>query len=171
MWWALRGQISSGGGFSLNTSIGEAAFSSASAAGFAVNPGYIKLAAQPGSVVAITAVTKSTGTLELAWIAPGADGFQGSVGNGVYRLDYSSDPAHSFSPTVYRTEFSTSVTPGAAQRLNIEGLEANTTYYTRIYLGDAGKVIAENSAQSAESTLQTCRSARSSLTLPPATPP
>jgi hypothetical protein len=148
-----QGQVSSGGGFSLNTSIGEAAFSNVSAGGFSVNPGYIKLAAQPGSVVSITAVTKSTGTLELAWTAPGADGFQGNVGDGVYRLDYSSDPAHSFSPTVYKTEFSTSVAPGAAQQLAIEGLEPNTTYYTRIYLGDGGKVIAGNSALSAESTL------------------
>lgn len=153
--WAgnAQGQTSSGGGFSLNTSIGEAAFSSVSAAGFSVNPGYIKLAAQPGSVVSITAVTKSTGTLELAWIAPGADGFQGSVGNGFYRLDYSSDQAHSFNPTVFKTEFSTSAVPGEAQQLTIGGLEANTTYYTRIYLGDAGKVIAGNSVLSAESTI------------------
>jgi len=150
---SAQGRISSGGGFSLNTTIGEAAFSSVTAGGLAVNPGYMKLAAQPGSVVSITAVTKSTGTLELAWIAPGADGFQGTVGNGVYRLDYSSDPAHAFSPTSYRTEFSTSVVPGTQQQLNIEGLEANTTYYTKIYLGDAGKVISENSAQSSESTL------------------
>lgn len=153
--WAgnTQGQVSSAGGFSLNTSIGQAAFSSVSAGGFSVNPGYIPLAAQPGSVVSITAVTKSTGILELAWIAPGADGFLGSVNNGTYRLDYSSDPAHSFKPTVFRTEFSTSVVPGDAQQLNIEGLEPNTTYYTKIYLGDAGKVIAGNSVLSAESTL------------------
>lgn len=148
-----QGQVSSGGGFSLNTSIGEAAFSSVSAAGFSVNPGYIKLAAQPGSVVSITAVSKSTGTLELAWVAPGADGFQGSVGNGVYRLDYSSEPAHIFEPTVFKTEFSTSVVPGQAQQLAIEGLQPNTTYYTKIYLGDAEKVMAANSALSAESTI------------------
>ena len=153
--WAgnTQGRVSSGGDFSLNTSIGEAAFSSFSAGGFSVDPGYIKLAAQPGSVVSITAVTKSTGTLELAWIASGADGFLGAVPNGVYRLDYSSDPAHSFKPTAFKTEFSTSVVPGDAQRLNIDGLEANTTYYTKIYLGDAGKVIAGNSALGAESTL------------------
>ncbi|MDO8806741.1 MAG: hypothetical protein Q7R35_20205 [Elusimicrobiota bacterium] len=148
-----QGQVSSAGGFSLNTSIGEAAFSSVSAGGYSVDPGYIKLAAQPGSVVSITAVTKSTGTLELAWLAPGADGFLGGVPNGLYRLDYSSDPAHSFKPTVFKTEFSTSVVPGDAQQLNIAGLVPNTTYYAKIYLGDAGKVIAGNSALGAESTL------------------
>ncbi|HBA60947.1 MAG TPA: hypothetical protein DCZ92_09025 [Elusimicrobia bacterium] len=153
--WAgnAQGQVSAGGGFSLNTSVGEAAYAGASAGGFAVNPGYMKLAAQPGSVVSITAATKSTGSLELAWLAPGADGFLGSVNEGIYRLDYSSDPAHAFAPTVFRTEFSTSVTPGSPQRLVLEGLQPNTTYYSRIYLGDAGKVMAGDSALSAEATL------------------
>jgi hypothetical protein len=153
--WAAdtQGQVSTGGSFTLNSTIGETAFSSAAAGGLAVKAGYMNLAAQPGSVVAITAVTKSTGTLQLAWAAPGADGFLGAVPNGVYRLDYSSDPAHTFSPTSYLTEFSTSVTPGDAQQLTLEGLQPNTTYYTRIYLGDAGRVMAGDSARSAESTL------------------
>lgn len=147
------GQVSAGGSFSLNASVGETAFSSAAAGSFSARPGYMNLAAQPGSVVSITAVTKSTGALELAWAAPGADGFLGRVDNGFYRLDYSSDPAHSFSPQRFVTEFSTSVTPGDAQNLVIDGLQPNTTYYTRIYLADAGKVTAENSARSSESTL------------------
>lgn len=148
-----QGQLSSGGVFSLNTSIGEAAYSVAGAGALALNAGYIKLASQPGSVVSITAVSKTTGTLELSWVAPGADGFQGSVTDGVYRVDYSSDPGHSFGPTQFRLEFSTSVTPGESQQLDIPGLLPNTTYYTKIYLGDAGKVIAEDSTLSAESTL------------------
>lgn len=148
-----QGRVSAGGGFSLNTSVGETAFTGSSAGAFAVTPGYMNLAAQPGSVVSITAVTKSTGALELAWTAPGADGFQGDIANGVYRLDYSSDEAHAFSPTRFITEFSTSVTAGEAQRLTVGGLEANTTYYAKIYLGDAGKVIAGNSVLGAESTL------------------
>lgn len=152
-----QGQISSGTnsgtGYSLYTSVGEAAFLKASAGSFSVTPGYIRLAAQPGSVVSISTVTKSTGTLELAWRAPGADGFLGDVSTGVYRLDYSSNPAHYFSPTVFVTEFSTHVIPGSAQQLSVVGLEPNTTYYTKIYLGDSGKVIAEKSALSSESTL------------------
>ncbi|OGR75093.1 MAG: hypothetical protein A2X32_10375 [Elusimicrobia bacterium GWC2_64_44] len=153
--WAAnsQGQVSSGAGFNLYSSVGETAFSSAAAGGLAVNPGYMKVAAQPGTIVSITAVTKATGTLELAWAAPGADGFLGGITGGVYRLDYSSDPLHSFSPTTFLTEFSTSVTAGSAQRLDIPGLQANTTYYTKIYFGDSGKMIAADSALSAESTL------------------
>ncbi len=154
-----QGQISSGTnsgtGYSLYTSVGEAAFSRASAGSYAVNPGYIKLAAQPGSLTVITstAVTKSTGTLELYWTAPGADGFLGDVVNGSYRLDYSSDSAHSFSPTVYVSSFSTTVVANMPQQYTIPGLQPNTTYYTKIYLGDSGNVIAEKSALSSESTL------------------
>ncbi|MFA6434206.1 MAG: gliding motility-associated C-terminal domain-containing protein [Elusimicrobiales bacterium] len=153
--WAAnsQGRISSGGGFSLNTSVGEPAYSASASGAFRVNPGYMKLAAQPGSVVSITALTKSTGTLELSWIAPGADGFQGNIGSGVYRVDYSSDSGHVFAPTLFKLEFSTSVTPGALQQLSIPGLQPNTTYYTKIYTGDDAKVIAETSALSAESTL------------------
>ncbi|MEI7530069.1 MAG: fibronectin type III domain-containing protein, partial [Elusimicrobiota bacterium] len=147
------GEVSAGGAFSLNASVGETAFSSAAAGSFSVTPGYTGLAAQPGSVVSITAATKSTGTLDLSWLAPGADGFLGAVTNGVYRLDYSSDAAHIFAPTTFLQELSTSVAAGDPQQLSISGLQPNTTYYTKIYLGDAGKVMAEDSTLSAESTL------------------
>ena len=111
------------------------------------------LAAQPGTVTGITAVTKTTGTLELAWTAPGLDGFLGGVAGGSYRIDLSSDAAHIFDPTVFVTEFSTSVTPGEAQLYVSTGLLPNTTYYSRIYLGDARRVIAETSAPGDDSTL------------------
>jgi len=153
--WATnsQGQVSTGAGFSLYSSVGETAFSSAAAGGLAVNPGFMKVAAQPGSIVSLAAVTKATGTLELAWAAPGADGFSGNLTGGVYRLDYSSDPAHAFAPTTFLAEFSTSVAAGSEQRLDIPGLQPNTTYYTKIYFGDSGKVIAGNSALSSEATL------------------
>lgn len=108
--------------------------------------------AQPGSVVAITTVTKSTGILHLSWSAPGLDGFQGSV-SGFYRIDYSSDPTHVFAPTTYVTEFATTTAPGNSSSYILTGLKANTTYFTRIYLADARKVVAETSKQSDESTL------------------
>lgn len=150
---ASGGQVSAGPGYSLYTTVGEAAFSSAAAGAYAANPGYMKIAAQPGSIVSFSAVSKDTGTLELAWAAPGADGFLGNILGGIYRLDYSSDPAHAFSPETFVSEFSTSVAAGSAQRLAIPGLQPNTTYYTRIYFGDAGKMVAGNSALSAEATL------------------
>lgn len=147
------GEKSSAGGFKLQSALGEAVFSPSAAGAFKASAGYIPLSAQPGTVVSIAAVTKSTGTLRLAWTAPGADGAQGAVVNGVYRVDYSSSPSHQFRPSVFRTEFSTSVAPGTAQALSIGGLEPNTTYYAKIYLGDATRFMAEDSSYSRESTL------------------
>ena len=147
------GALSSGTGFSLNCALAETVVSSFSGAGLGFDSGMMHLAAQPGTVVSITAVTKSTGTLDLAWSAPGLDGFLGALSGGFYRIDYSSVPAHVFAPAIYRLQFSTAVTPGEAQGYRLAGLEPNTTYYTRIYLADARKVIAEGSARSDESTL------------------
>jgi hypothetical protein len=148
-----QGQLMTGTGLSLNTTVGETAFAGASGGALAVSAGYMPHAAQPGSVVSITAATKSTGTLELSWTAPGVDGFQGDVVSGFYRVDYSADPSHVFSPTVFQAEFSTTVAAGSAQQLSITGLSPNTTYYTKIYLADARKAFAEDSRRSDESTL------------------
>ncbi|HNY23493.1 MAG TPA: gliding motility-associated C-terminal domain-containing protein, partial [Bacteroidales bacterium] len=138
---------------SLLSALGEAAVSTCTGVGFKFDAGYLPLAAQPGSVISIAAVSKATGTLELAWTAPGLDGFLGSVPNGLYRVDLTSSASHVFSPGVFITEFSTSVTPGDPQRLFLAGLLPNTTYYTRIYLSDARKMVSEQSAASDESTL------------------
>lgn len=147
------GRLCSGGGLTLDGAAGEAAvFTFASVAG----SGYLGLMneiAQPGSVVSLTAATKSTGTLNLAWNAPGLDSFTGGVASGFWRLDYSSDPAHVFAPTAYALEFATSVVPGAPQSYLLTGLLPDTTYYARVYLADARKYFAETSASDADSTL------------------
>lgn len=147
------GGVSSGAGFVLNGALAESAVSTFSGTGFKFGSGFMPLAAQPGSVVNITAVSKTTGTLELAWTAPGLDGFLGVVSGGLYRIDTSSEVSHVFDPTVFVTEFSTSVTPGEAQAYTLTGLEPNTTYYTRVYLADDRKMVAERSAPGDESTL------------------
>ncbi|HBA60650.1 MAG TPA: hypothetical protein DCZ92_07495 [Elusimicrobia bacterium] len=147
------GAISAGAGFSLNCALAENVVSTFTGAGFKFSSGLMPLAAQPGTITALTAVTKSTGTLELNWTAPGLDGFQGAVAGGTYRIDTTSDPAHVFAPTVFVTQFSTAVTPGDQQAYVFSGLQANTTYYTRIYLADIRTVVAEDSDHSDESTL------------------
>ena len=149
------GSISSGTGtgFSLNCALAEAAITTFTGSGFKFSSGLMHLAAMPGTIISITAVSKTTGTLELAWAAPGLDGFLGAVSDGLYRIDTSSDASHVFDPGVFTTEFSTSVTPGDPQSYILTGLERNTTYYTRIYLADARKVSAEHSAPGDESTL------------------
>ncbi len=147
------GQILTASNLALYNTVGEVGISSSSGSGIKLQAGFMPLASQPGSITAITALTKATGTLDLAWIAPGRDGFLGDVTNGFYRVDFTSDPTHVFSPTVFQLEFSTTVTAGTTQSLQITGLEPNTTYFTRIYLADARKFFAEDSSPSEESTL------------------
>jgi len=147
------GTIASGTGLSLNYALAETVVASFAGAGFGFSSGLMPLAAQPGTIITLTAVTKTTGTLDLAWTAPGLDGFQGSVVGGLYRIDTSSQASHVFAPTVFVTEFSTSVIPGEQQAYTFSGLQPNTTYYTRIYLADAHRVVAEDSAHGDEATL------------------
>lgn len=147
------GAVASGAGYSLNYALAEAAITTFTGSGFKFSSGLMPLAAQPGTIISITAVSKATGTLELAWTAPGLDGFLGAVSAGLYRIDTSSQPSHVFDPAVFVTEFSTSVAPGDPQSYLLTGLEPNTTYYTRIYLADERKVVAERSAAGDESTL------------------
>ncbi|MFA6316521.1 MAG: gliding motility-associated C-terminal domain-containing protein [Elusimicrobiota bacterium] len=147
------GVRSTGGGMVLQQSVGQAGTAFSASAGSKVEPGFMPMAAQPGSVVAITSVTKDTGSLELAWNAPGLNGFFGQVVNGRYRVDTSSDPLHQFRPTRFVTEFATSVVPGDSQSIVLTDLDPNTTYYTRIYLADTRKFFAEDSRRSDESTL------------------
>lgn len=145
------GQLMGGGAFSLNNTAGDVGMQTAAGGAFINAGGLQRLMAQPGSVVSITAVTKSTGTLDLSWNAPGLDGSLGGV-VGFYRVDFSSEPGHAFSPTVFQLEFATSVASGDPQQLRLTGLEANTTYYTKIYLAGPEKFFAEEGVRSAEST-------------------
>lgn len=147
------GELVSSAGAKLNNAVAEAAVSSFSGAGFKLYSGLMHLAAAPGTVTSIVAVSKATGTIELAWTAPGLDGFVGAVASGFYRIDSSSDPAHVFDPTVYSVEIPTGVVPGAAHSYRLTGLEPNTTYYSRVYLADARRVVADSSDASEEATL------------------
>lgn len=154
-----RGVVGAGGGaltgglYLFDGAAGEGAIGAPAGGAYKLESGVVPQLAQPGTVTAIVAATKSTGTLELTWTAPGLDGLQGAVGAGSYRLDWSSDSAHVFAPTTFQTEFATTCAPGQAQSYNVTGLLANTTYYARVYLSDARKFVAETSTASAESTL------------------
>ncbi len=147
------GGVSSGPTFILGKSFGETGVSSFTGFGFKMSAGLMGMLSQPGTITSITALSKSTGTLELAWTAPGADGFLGNVVGGSWRIDASSDPNHSFSPSTFLVEFATTVVAGSRQSYRLSGLSPNTTYYSRIYLADSAKVASETSAASAESTL------------------
>lgn len=146
------GGRATGGGFILDTAVGEAA-GGFTGAGRVVEGGYAQLFAFPGTVTALTALSKSSGTLELAWTAPGRDGGLGSVAAGFYRVDYSTDAGHAFAQDSYRLEIPTAAVPGALHALTLTGLAPNATYYARVWLGDERRSFAEDSARSEESTL------------------
>ena len=95
------GMLASNAGFNLNHSVAEAGVSSFTGGGLSLYTGLMELEAQPGSVTSIVSVSKTTGTLELSWSAPGLDGFLGNVANGFYRIDTSSDPLHVFDPATF----------------------------------------------------------------------
>lgn len=138
----------------LESYVGEPAvsFSSMTGTDRVVPSGLAHMAAQPGTVTSITAVTKDTDTLTLRWVSPGVDGFQGNVTNGFYRIDYSSDSAHLFSPTTFQVELATSVVASSTQTYQLSGLLPNTTYYTKVYLAEDRKYFSEDSVRSDEAT-------------------
>ncbi|MBI5200048.1 MAG: fibronectin type III domain-containing protein [Elusimicrobia bacterium] len=147
------GKLHSGGGVTLHSSVGGVGRTALAGAGTKFDGGYIPLASQPGTITAITALSKSTGTLELSWTAPGRDGFLGSITGGAYRIDYSSDAAHVFNTSTFQLEIATNVVAGTRHSVTIAGLLPNTTYYTRIYLADERRFYADDSKRSDESTM------------------
>lgn len=147
------GGLLASAGFKLSAAVGETVASTFTSASFGFDAGLPPIFAQPGTVTSIVAVTKSTDTLELAWTAPGLDGFEGAVVDGAYRIDYSSETSHVFSPDTYVTEFTTSVQPNDPQWHTLTGLQPNTTYFARVYLVDASTRVAETSVPSEESIL------------------
>jgi len=149
------GSLATSAGLSFHNALAENAVSSFSGAGFQFYSGLMNISAQPGTITTITALSKSTGTLELAWTAPGLDGFLGDVTAGYYRIAYSSDPAQvsTFSPLNYTVEFPTVVVPNSPQSYTLTGLQPNTTYFAQVYLSDARKYVAEKSPTNQSSTL------------------
>ncbi|MHB2026317.1 MAG: hypothetical protein ACYCPQ_06720 [Elusimicrobiota bacterium] len=157
---ASAGTPASNGTVLFDGDAGEAAVSTSAGGGYVFESGLMNIFAQPGSLIALStaALSTSTGTLTLAWTAPGLNGSVQS-GNGYYRIDYSSDPAQAalFDPTAtnpaYVVQFATVTSPGQAQVYALQNLLPNTTYYAKIYLGDQTKFFAETSPQAADSTL------------------
>lgn len=149
----VAGAPAAGAGLKLNGRIGAVGTSSFAAGAFKLHAGLMHTSPQPGTITTLVAVSKATGTLDLSWTAPGIDGFEGNAANGVYRIDYSSDPARLFSPTTYQLEVATSVVAGALETLQLTGLSPNTTYYVKIYLADVRRYFAEDSKRLEEPTL------------------
>lgn len=150
---AAAGGEMAGTGFKLLLSGGEAGAAAHFGPTLSLRSGLMPVFVSPGAVTELVAVSKSTGDLELAWTAPGRDGFVGNVSGGVFRIDYSTDPAHPFTPTLFKTELAATHAPGQAYTYLVSGLLPNATYYARVYLGDEAKVFADDGDRLDESTL------------------
>ena len=76
-------------------------------------------------------------SITITWTAPEDSGpGLGAVTTGWYRIDYATYPGYEFSPSVYRTEFSTQAVIGERQFLPVEGLCSYSTYYFAVYTAD-----------------------------------
>lgn len=93
-------------------------------------------AVPPAAVTTLSVQSSTSGALALAWDMTGASGALGAFNPGIIRIDYSTDPAHSFSNTNYVTQLSTTASVGAAEAYAFLGLLGNVTYYAAVFLGD-----------------------------------
>lgn len=100
----------------------------------------------PGAIVDLSASTGTfSGTIALAWSAPGNNGATGTLNAGSeFRVQYTTDSAFSaWSPTaaqpahVFRASISTSgVAPGSARGYQLGGLAPGATHYLRMFTAD-----------------------------------
>ncbi|MBI4422789.1 MAG: hypothetical protein HY554_03630, partial [Elusimicrobia bacterium] len=80
--------------------------------------------------------TTASGRLELRWTAPGDDGSQGAIANGRYRIQYSTEPAASFSTSAAQVALTTSAAAGSARHYALTNLLAGATYFLRVWSAD-----------------------------------
>lgn len=99
----------------------------------------------PPAPVTLSVQSSTSGALALAWNMTGASNSLGVFDPGVIRIDYSTDPAHSFANTNYVTQMSTTASVGAAEAYGFLGLLGNVTYYAAVYLGDEVPVFSDAS--------------------------
>ncbi|MCX5789198.1 MAG: fibronectin type III domain-containing protein [Elusimicrobia bacterium] len=140
--------------YRMRSSIGQVGNTLFTGTGARFNTGYMPLAAQPANIAAITVSsgTKTNGSLELGFTAPGFDGALASSGS--FRVAYSSNPSDPLDASSYGLSVATTnAAPGSMQSIVIPGLLPNTTYYCRIFPTDASGFAAESSPESDESTL------------------
>src|SRR4051812_12213358 len=70
---AVSGGRLIGSGYILDGVTGESAVAEASGGALMMSHGLANLLSQPGTITSITGVTKTSGTLDIYWVAPGRD--------------------------------------------------------------------------------------------------
>ncbi len=102
---------------------------------------------KPAAITSLTALPSRWGRcIELSWISPGDDGWNGDIVGGKFRIRYStyvtsaSDFWNTGSWTDFQNKFeiewSTNATPYTQHKRRLTGLVGGTTYYIRIWTRD-----------------------------------
>jgi len=100
------------------------------------NSTFYTYAIAPDPVNSISINTSSAALITLSWTVTGDDGNTGNLNPGYFRIDYSTDPSHSFSNSIYMIQISTIANAGSQQFYNLSNLIGNATYYATVYIGD-----------------------------------
>jgi hypothetical protein len=97
----------------------------------------IIFATPPAEINDLVAATGAGGgEIALTWTSPGDDGTTGNLAPGVFRIDYSTDNGHSFTPEIFQLQIATNATALSAQSRIVAGLLGNATYYLSVFTGD-----------------------------------
>jgi len=160
---SLDAEVMSGGGFSIdvdvvnasgsdsnqngsykdNRSIGEGGgIGSFSGSGYSNDSGFLACCCgdsyPPGPITNLSALTgPGAGEITLSWTAPGDDGYIGIISPCTYRIDFSTDPTHTFDVSDYEIEIdTTNQSPGMSVERVVTGLLSNGEYFFRIWTAD-----------------------------------
>lgn len=104
--------------------------------------GYVEWGYPPAAVADLAGVVVSTGNITLGWTSPGADGMTGVLNNSTFTIQYTSVAVDAQSPVFWSTAAAqvslstTGVAPGTSQYYALSGLNANTSYYFRLWTDD-----------------------------------
>lgn len=100
------------------------------------NTTFYTSAIAPDPVSSLSALSADAGAFNLSWNVTGDDGSTGALSPGYFRIDYSTDPGHSFSNTAYSVQVTTTASAGSSQFYPLSGLLGNATYFAAVYIGD-----------------------------------
>lgn len=90
----------------------------------------------PDPISSLSVISSSAGQINISWNVTGDDGNTGDLNPGVFRIDYSSDPLHSFSKDMYVVQIDTVAAALSEQFYHLSDLLGNVTYFATVYIGD-----------------------------------
>ena len=138
-----------GSSYEGGTSAGESVALTMQSANYELRPGHMNRIVRPRTVTGLAGTGLSTGSVRLAWTAPGGDMFLGQLqpGSRFYaQYEQNATPLWSFDSA--QVNLSTSGVPnGAAVTHSIGQLFSNSTYYFRVWHRDPSGILSQLSSE------------------------